>query len=294
MLKTLTRTGYKFFGRFVHKNRHRFQQLADHLRMARIPCTVEEYVAGTAFLSISVFTILFVLSTGALCFLFKDSIFNAVISSLIVSLAAAGVTWAGMMAYPKYIAKNRGEEINTRLAFAVTHMATLSGTGISPVFVFRALTKFRDYGEISRECAFIVRDVEVFGKDLYTAIMDAARYSPSKRWAEILWGIVSTLRSGGDLHRYLSEKARQLVEQYEREEKKAMETLNILTEVFMIVFVVAPVMGVMIVVFMSMLGGAIFGGDSKLFLMIFIYFILPVIGVGFLIVGEMSKPKEVL
>lgn len=294
MLKPAMRIGYRFFGKYVHNYRQHIQPLADRLKIARIPYTVEEYVAGIVLFVIIAFTVPFIASFSMFSLAYGAPILTSLSLSFVISVSISGITWIVLMNYPNYVAKNRGEEIHARLAFTVTHMSTLAGTGISPVVVFKALTKFRDYGEISRECAFIVKDVEVFGKDLYTAIMDAARHSPSKLWSEILWGIVSTLRSGGNLHTYLSEKARQLVELHEREEKKAVETLNILTEIFMVVFVLAPIMGVMIVVFMSMFGGVMFGGDPKLLLMVFIYFILPIIGAGFLIMGELSKPKEVL
>ncbi len=294
MLKPVMRMGYRIFGSHVHRRRQRLQGLADRLKVARLPYTVEEYVSGILLLTILAFVVSF--STALLLFvgIYRTEPVTAVAVSGILAVSISGLVWAGLMGYPGYVAGNRREEIDSRLAFAVTHMATLAGTGIPPIVMFRALTRFKDYGEISKECAYIVRDVEVFGKDLYTAIADAARYSPSKLWSEVLWGIVSTLRSGGDLRRYLSEKAQQLVEMHEREEKKAMETLNVLTEIFMVVFVLAPVTGVIMIVFMSMLGGSVFGLNPRLLLLFTIYFLLPIVGIGFIILGNLSKPREVL
>lgn len=294
MLKQVTKVGYKLFGKYVHNYRRHLQPIADRLRVARIPYTVEDYVAGAAIFALLLFAVSFVFFVGFFHFIQGRTLLASIPISLLTAVSISGLSVIIFLGYPSYVARRRGEDIHTRLALAVTHMATLAGTGIPPANIFKTITKFKDYGEISRECAFIVRDMDVFGKDLFTVIMDAARHSPSKLWSEVLWGIESTLRSGGNLRAYLSEKARQLVELHEREERKAIETLNVLTEVFMVIFVLAPVIGVIIVVFMSMLGGTVFGTDPKLILMMIIYFILPVVGFGFVIVGEMSKPKEVL
>lgn len=294
MLKPLMRIGYRFFGKRVHRYRARLQPLADRLKVARLPYSVEEYVAGVVLLTLLAFIVSFTTAAVMFAAVYKYNIVTSIAVALILSVSIAGLVWMGLMGYPGYVAGNRRDEIEARLAFAVTHMATLAGTGIPPIVMFKALTRFKDYGEISKECAYIVRDVEVFGKDLYTAIADAARYSPSKAWSDVLWGIVSTLRSGGNLRAYLSEKARQLVEMHEREEKKAMETLNVLTEIFMVIFVLAPITGVIMIVFMSLLGGTVFGVDPRTLLLFVIYFLLPVVGLGFLMVGNMSKPREVL
>jgi len=294
MLKQVTRKGYKFFGKYVHKYRHRLQSLAEQLKIARMPYTVEEYVAGAVLVAICVFALSFVFFLLVFMLLYKYSFLVSLISSLVLAVVLSALFLTAFIGYPKFIAKWRSKEINARLVFALTHMATMAGTGVPPIAVFKAIARFEDYGEIARECAFIVRDVEIFGKDIYSAIMDAARYSPSKLWSEVLWGIISTLRSGGDLRAYLSDKAYQLMDLHEREEKRIIETLNLMTEVFMVVFVLAPVVGVIMVVLMSLLGGTVFGADAKGFLPFLIYVILPIVGIVFLAIGELSKPKEVL
>jgi len=294
MLKPVMRIGYRVFGKRVHEHRANLQPLADRLKLARLPYTVEEYVSGTILLTLIAFLVSFIASLSMFVMVYGYNPATSIVVAFILSVSISGLVWAGLMGYPGYVANNRKDEIDSRLAYAVTHMATLAGTGIPPIVLFKALTRFKDYGEISKECAYIVRDVEVFGKDLYSAIADAARYSPSKLWSEVLWGIVSTLRSGGNLRQYLADKARQLVEMHERQEKKAMETLNVLTEIFMVVFVLAPVTGVIMIVFMSMIGGSVFGMDARVLLLFIIYFVLPIIGMGFLILGNLSKPREVL
>jgi len=272
MLKPITTLAYRYFGAYVHKYRPRMQRLADRLKIARLPYSVEEYVSAIILLTILAFATSF------------SSAFFPI----------SGLVAIGMIGYPGYLISQRRQDIDARITYATTHMATLAGTGIPVIAIFRALTKFHDYGEISKECDYIIRDVELFGKDIYTAISDAARYSPSRVWAELLWGMVSTLRSGGDLRAYLSERAKAYVAMHEEEEKRAIEALNIVTEIFMVLFILAPIVGVIMIVFMSMMGGTIMGIDAKSFLFLIVYLILPVLGVGFVAVAESQKPKEVI
>lgn len=294
MMKQVMRKGYKLFGKYIHRYRPYLKPLADRLKIARLPYTVEEYAAGAVLLSLSTFVFFFIVLTGVFSIIFKYSIVVTLFLSIAFAVLASCLVLGVVIAYPDVVARQRGAEIEVCLVYALMHMATLAGTGVSPLVLFRAISRFGEYGEISRECAFIVRDVEVFGKDLYTAIMDAARYSPSKVWAEILWGIVSTLRSGGNLREYLSEKAHQLMELHEREEMRAIETLDLLTEIFMVLFVLAPVVGAVMVVFMGMVGGNVFGVDARSVLTLLVYFVLPAIGIVFILLADMSKPKEVL
>ncbi len=294
MLKPITTLAYRYFGAYVHRYRPRLRRLADRLKIARLPYSVEEYVSAIILLTILAFLTSF---SSAFFLLYRIYGYDAVVSavlSLFVSVSISGLVAIGMIGYPGYLISQRRQDIEARITYATTHMATLAGTGIPVLAIFRALTRFKDYGEISKECDYIVRDVELFGKDIYTAIADAARYSPSRVWAELLWGMVSTLRSGGDLRAYLAERAKAYVEMHEEEEKRAMESLNVVTEIFMVLFILAPIVGVIMIVFMSMMGGTVMGINAQTFLFLLIYLVLPVLGIGFVAIAESQKPKEVI
>ena len=294
MLKPITTLAYRYFGAYVHRYRPRLRRLADRLKIARLPYSVEEYVSAIILLTILAF---FTSFSSAFFLLYSVYGYDAVVSgvlSLFVSISISGLVAIGLIGYPGYLIGQRRRDIEARITYATTHMATLAGTGIPVIAIFRALTRFKDYGEISKECDYIVRDVELFGKDIYTAIADAARYSPSRVWAELLWGMVSTLRSGGDLRAYLAERAKAYVEMHEEEEKRALESLNVVTEIFMVLFILAPIVGVIMIVFMSMMGGTIMGINAQAFLFLLVYLVLPVLGIGFVAIAESQKPKEVI
>ncbi|NPA76707.1 MAG: hypothetical protein GXN93_03045 [Candidatus Diapherotrites archaeon] len=294
MLKPITRLAYRYFGSYVHRHRASLRRFAERLKIARLPYSVEEYVAAIALLTILAFITSFSSAFFLLYRIYSYSVGVSVALALAISISLSGLVALGLIGYPGYLISQRKQDIDARITYATTHMATLAGTGIPVLAIFRAITKFKEYGEISRECEFIVRDVELFGKDIYSAIADAARYSPSRVWAELLWGMVSTLRSGGNLRAYLSERAKAYVQMHEEEEKRAMEALNVVTEIYMVLFVLAPIVGVIMVVFMSMMGGSVFGMSARSFLIFLVYLLLPIVGIIFIILAESQKPKEVI
>ena len=294
ILRVLCRWGYRVFGKQAFKYRHHFIKLLDDIRMARLALSLDEYVAGLFLASLLAFVFAFLVSLTIFVVIYSYDPVLSFVGSIIVGITGALLVAAYMFSYPKSVAYKRREDIDARLAYAVTHMSTLAGTGVPLVAIFKAMTKMGEYGEVARECAYIVRDVEFFGKDVLTALADQAKRTPSKRWGELLWGVISTVRSGGDLRTYLMEKAKDLVEEYEREEKRVIESLNILTEIYMVAFVLAPVLGVVMVALMSLMGGSLGGLHPRVILVLLVYLILPLIGIVFLLLAESSKPKEVL
>ena len=68
------------------------------------------------------------------------------------------------------------------LPYAITYMQALSST-IVLYDIFRSVYEAEDlYGEVSRECGIIVRDVELFGEDLLSAMSDVIAITPSDKF----------------------------------------------------------------------------------------------------------------
>ncbi|NPA86911.1 MAG: hypothetical protein GXO00_02795 [Candidatus Diapherotrites archaeon] len=292
MLSRLAKFAYRLFGRWVFRHRERFKPLAEELKKARLPFTVEEYVSLTILFSI----VLFVLSFAA--FFLLTGFYDLPLRFLISLVGAAGVTVLfaiNFLNYPRLKAISRGSEIDAVLPFALMHMATLAGSGIPPHHIFRIMGKIDKYGEIARECRIIYRDVAILGKDIFSALSEAAKASPSRLWTEILWGISSTLRSGGSLRDYLYAKSRELQMLLERKERESVETMNLLTEIYLILFVLAPILGAIMLILMSMMAGGSVAGLSPLTLFgLLVYVITPAMGLIFLLIADNAKPREIV
>lgn len=291
MLNRLSKLAYRLFGKLVYRHRKEFEWLYNDLKSARIPLSLDEYVS---------LIILFIIVTPFLAFIPLYLVFYgmakpvAFILSIVGSIGISAILILYFLNYPKFVAASRASSIDIALPAAVTHMATLAGTGIPPHHMFRILSKIKKYGEVAKECGYIYRDVAILGKDIFTAISDAARVSPSRLWAEVLWGISSTLRAGGNLRDFLYSKSRELYLLLEQQEKKAVETMNLLTDIYMVLFVLGPILSAIILIIVSTFGGGRVGGlDPLTLLMLMTYFGLPVGGIIFLLIADMIRPREI-
>jgi flagellar protein FlaJ len=124
--------------------------------------------------------------------------------------------------------------------------------------MLKGLAKQDVYGEIQKEMAWIVRDAEVLGIDLLTALSRAQDRSPSVKLQDFLQGISTNLATGGDLDTYFQDKSEQYLTENRQQQESFIESLGVLAESFVTVVVAAPLL---IVVLMSVMTTFSSGGS---------------------------------
>jgi len=80
---------------------------------------------------------------------------------------------------------------------------------------------------------------------------NVAASSPSKKWADLLNGISTTIRSGGDLSKYLDKKAETLLFEYRLEREKATRSAETFMDIYISVVITAPMIMMLLFVMMS-------------------------------------------
>ncbi len=186
---------------------------------------------------------------------------------------------------PKRRAKGRGKDIDKRLSYAMSFVSTLSSANVNVDVIFRELARQPIYGEVAKEAQWIVRDIELVGKDALTAIRDGSARTPSVRFQDILQGVVTTTLSGGQLKPYFVLKAEQLNKTHKLDTKRNLESLGLLAETFVTVVVAMPLF---LIVMMSLLTiGAREHGqieNTLFFLYLIVFAVIPMSQVGFIVV----------
>ncbi len=271
-----------------------FKDLPDSLRSAKILMTSEEFIAGTLATSIFVFIASFFLMFILLIFLGYSLNLIVFLTALTGAFILSIMAFMGFAFYPTYKINSRKQNIEGDLPYAVTHMATIAGTGIPPNKIFELMSKFDEYEEISEECKDIVRNTNVFGYNINTSLKEIALKCPSKKFADLLWGIISIIRSGGVIRDYLNEEAKAMLEEHRRIEKDYIETLSMLSEIYTTMFVAAPILFIVMLAIMSIIGGLNLPIGGKGLLELTIYLVIPAMSVLFILLLDSSKPKEVV
>ncbi|MDD1719379.1 MAG: type II secretion system F family protein [Methanoregulaceae archaeon] len=175
-----------------------------------------------------------------------------------VVIAAAPVAAVAMLLFfqPSLVARGRKTRIDLDLPYAITYMQALSGT-LTLYNIIRSVYEQSElYREVSREFGMIVRDVEVFGDDVLTAMRNLGRITPSENLKKLLDDLVLMFESGGDVTAFLASRSSHYRESAAREMETGLKTLEIMAEVYVTAFVAAPIAVIIMMVAENMSGQA--------------------------------------
>ena len=154
--------------------------------------------------------------------------------------------------YPVLLAHGRRTRIELDLPYAISYMQALSTT-MPPFDMIRKVYEESDmFGEVSREFGMIVRDVELFGDDLITAMRHLQHVTPSPALRDFLNDLGIVFDSGGDITAYLGAKTEFFREQAKRELELVLKTIEIMAEVYVSAFVAGPIALIIMIVAQGM------------------------------------------
>jgi len=229
--------------------------LARNLSAAHLPVTAGQYLrtarintAGSAAVLLAFYA--FVSLTGMSFGLFT-LISPPVFWTLLFCSMVPGV-YAYQILYPGILARGRKSRIDLDLPYAVSYMQALSTT-MSPFLVIRRIYEEREmFNEVSREFGQVVRDVELFGDDLITAMHNLRKNTPSSLLSDFFNDLCIVFESGGDFSAYLTSKTEYFHQQARRELDVVLKTMEIMAEVYVSAFVAGPIALIIMIVAQGM------------------------------------------
>jgi flagellar protein FlaJ len=191
--------------------------------------------------------------------------------------------------YPSTEASTVEQQIDYELPFATIQMSAIAGADIEPSNIFRIIAMSKEYRFISRESKKLMNQINLYGYDLVTALKNVARSSPSKLWADVLNGISTTIRSGGDLGKYLSKRAETLLFDYRLKREKATKAAETFMDIYISVVIAAPMLMMLLLILMNVSG--IGFNMSNLGITVLVVSIVALINILFLVFLQMNQKK---
>ena len=269
-----------------------FQDLDIKLQKSGLKVNFRAYVSLTLFASIlASFTALAIVPC-LLVFAFKTPLFPALLFGVGGSLFAWAFSIIAFYVYPIYRADKLKRELDDELPFTTGYMAILTSAGVSPEKIFYSLSSLSVPLAVSKEAKNVVRDVNLFGLNIISALEEASKHTPSERFREMLEGFISTIHSGGNLAAYLREKSRQNMKLKRISLQKFSDTLSIFSEFYVALLITGPLLLVIMLAVMAMLGGGSLGILSpNLLLGLLTYLGIPLGSIMFLIILDAISPK---
>ena len=210
-----------------------------------------------------------------------------------VAMLVGAFTTIGFYIYPLYRADNLKRSLEDGLTFITGYMAVLSGAGVSPEHTFHSLAQIDLSPIVTAEARTLVRDVELFGRDIFSALKSASDRTPSKRFKEFLEGFIEVTYSGGNVTNYLVNRSRQYMRLKGIALRRFADTLGILAEFYVTILVAGPLILVVMLAVMAMLGGSSSGLlNPVLLLNLLTYLIIPVGSIVLLVFLDIISPRR--
>jgi len=270
-----------------------FKDLDVNLKKSGIKINFKAYVSTVILASLLLSTSIMIFVPVLLFFIFKLSLFLSLLFGVGVSLFAGALTVIGFYFYPTYRADSLKRALEDELPFTTGYMSILAGAGVPPDFIWRSLAQIDSSLSISNVARTVVRDVELFGFDVISALETTSKRTPSERFKEMLEGFISVVHSGGNLVKYLRNRSQQYMKLKQIALRQFSDTLGVLAEFYVTLMVAGALIFVVMLAVMAMLGSGGFGPlDSRLMLQLLTYIGLPIGSVVFLVILDMVSPKR--
>ena len=233
-----------------------FRDMDNGLHKSGLRVSFKPYVSLTLLTSLIITISTMLLVPPMLYFILQTALFPSLLFGAGGGLLAGALTIIFFYIYPLYQADNIKRNLDDNMAFATGYLAILAGASVSPDKMFRSLSKIPQKLAIVDGARIIVRDVELFGADIITALENASKCTPSEKFKELLEGFIATIHSGGDLTSYLLHRSRQNMKFKRIALRKFSDTLGVLSEFYVTLLVAGPLIFVVMLSVMAMLGGA--------------------------------------
>jgi len=277
------------FGRTVDKYADYFKALKTSIYKADARILFRTYLSIVFFLTAFVFILSFFVTLVVTLYLNLNILFIIPFLLVLPTLFSA-ITFTLYYLYPISLANKRKNDMETNLPFALNHMAAIAGSGVPPRVMFKVLSRFKEYGEISKEASKITRNVEVFGMDEITSLKEVASKSPSPAFKDFLQGILTTIQTGGSLNNFLKEEAEKAMFDYRIKRNKYVQQLTIYADIYTAVLIAAPLIFVIMLPVLGIMQGNLFGLGIRELINLGLV-VLTALNLIFLLFLQVTQPK---
>ncbi len=194
------------------------------------------------------------------------------LGAIIFGSLSSGLSYGIRWWLPSSAAEVRRRSIDEGLTRTTAFMYALSRGGMEFPQILRTLTAHKEiYGETANEMSVAVREMDMFGRDMITALRRMSSRTPSEDFKTFSENLTSVLQSGGDLSEFLHEQFRRFRNESEERQQDLLELLSTIAEAYVTLLVAGMLFFITILL--------IFGltlSDTLLYLQLTVYVLIPV------------------
>ena len=125
---------------------------------------------------------------------------------------------------------------------------------VDPSKIFEILILTKEYPTVAKEFTKLINEIHIYGYDLVSALKNTAENSPSKKLADLLNGLATTITSGGDLPEFFDKRASTLLFDYRIEREKEIRASETFMDIYISLVIAAPMILMLILMMMKISG----------------------------------------
>lgn len=171
-----------------------------------------------------------------------------------IPLIAPIGTFLIMFLYPSMEKSSAEMKINQELPFATIHMSAISGSMIDPSKIFQIIISTKEYSSIEKEFTRLLNEINIYGYDLVSALRNSAANSPSRKFADLMNGLATTINSGGNLPVFFDKRAQTLLFEHGLEKEKNAKAAETFMDIYISIVIAAPMILMILLMMMKISG----------------------------------------
>jgi len=283
---------YKLLNEHVKFMHPKLSSLEKSIKQAMMPIPFEVYVSSMVFFSMIAGVCGIIMGVVALQFINIQPASVGFLLPLITGLMLFGMTFGVLQIIPIFRVKNRAAKLSEEIPHFIGYMSTLATCGLSLEGIFKAIAREETDEDIVKDARFIVRNIDILGMDLITAIKDLIQRTPVGPYSELLDGAIITVSTGGDLKEYFNATAKVQLEEKKMLLQKTTESLGSVAEIYTILLIVFPLLAVIMLSIMGIMSPSLGGFDLLTLMNILTFGVIPLSGILMLIMMDTMVPKR--
>ncbi len=283
---------YKLLNEHVKFMHPKLRSLDKSIKQAMMPIPFEVYVSSMIFFSMIAGVCGIIMGFVASQFINIQPASVGFLLPLITGLMLFGMTFGVLQIIPVFRVKNRAAKLSEEIPHFIGYMSTLATSGLSLEGIFKAIAKEETNEDIVKDARFIVRNIDILGMDLITAIKDLISRTPVGSYSELLDGAIVTVSTGGDLKEYFNATAKVQLAEKKMLLQKTTEALGSVAEIYTILLIVFPLLAIIMLSIMGIMSPSLGGFDLITLMNILTFGVIPLCGILMLIMMDTMVPKR--
>ena len=240
MIRRVIEKVYGYLWPIAKKLKPYFKDLKEDILFINWRVSYEEYLVIIVFGVISSFIITSIIST--LVFYLLLSYIDTVLIALSFAYAiiVSLIVFVYLLYLPRLAKADYIKEVEDNLPLFLLYFYGLISSGVNLVKAIEISAKREEFGKLSRDIKFLHYLINSLGYDVLSALMVLANRTPSQRFKEFLYELVSVIRSGGSIKETVREIAREALVDYEIKLRSFIEKTHLLLTIYTFIFIAFP------------------------------------------------------